>query len=91
MATHRDYQPRQPRNRIRSFTRWPQEREARIEAAKVELGVVEFFDRLAIMEGLTGLDERSGAIPDIYLRRGNIAHDILCDLNVTAEELRERE
>jgi hypothetical protein len=80
-----------PTNRIRSFTRWPEDRKQRIEAAKVELGVVEFFDRLAVMQGLTGTDERVGAIPEIYLRRGNIAHDILCDMNATAEELRERE
>lgn len=39
-----------PTNRIRSFTRWPQDRAARIEAAKIEIASMRFLLNLNLME-----------------------------------------
>lgn len=74
-----------PRNRIRSFTRWPEDREARIESAKVEIGVAAFWNSIGRMDGLLPGDELLGAIPEPFLRRAQRAFDVLCDDGVPVE------
>lgn len=73
-------------NRIRSFTRWPEDRAARIEAAKVEIGAMNFWVTLAQMDGYEDAEACAGSVPEPFMRRANRAFDLLCDEGVPAVE-----
>lgn len=53
------------RNRIRSYTRWPNDRALRIELAKTDIAAALFFARCPM------------AIPTDIMVRGNKAFDLL--------------
>lgn len=65
-AAPRDYQPPRPRHRFRALTRYPLDRDARIETCLVDIGVAAFCQRASM------------AIPDDWLRRANRGRDVLC-------------
>lgn len=69
MARHVFYE-NSPRNRIRAYTRWPNDRAERIDAAKTEVAAALFFQRLGVV------------VPKDIMERANRACDVLCDLNV---------
>lgn len=71
MARHVSYTPR---NRIRAYTRWPNDRAARIEAAKTDVAAAMFFQRLGIV------------LPRDIMERANRACDLLCDEGVGASQ-----
>ena len=53
------------RNRIRSYTRWPADRDQRIEAAKTDVSAAVFFSRIEM------------DIPADVMRRADVAFDLL--------------
>ena len=61
-------------NRIRAYTRWPCNRAARIEAAKVDISAGCFFGRVGM------------EIPRDILERSNRAADLLCDEGVPSSQ-----
>ncbi len=59
-----------PRNRIRAYSRWPEDRAERIAAAKTEISAATFFQRIGIRP------------PKDILKRSNAAASVLDAANV---------
>lgn len=55
-----------PKNRIRSYTRWPLDKDERVRLAKIDAAALAFCQRVG-----------GGPIPDDILKRANAAVNVL--------------